>query len=271
MIECLVNGEVSGYTPADDRGLCYGDGVFETLAVEQGLPRWWQDHMDRLARGCERLGLAMPPQSVLLREVQTASAGYARCVAKIILTRGSGGRGYRPGSQSAELRIVSTHPWPRDIEAIVQNGIRARVCKLRMAIQPALGGIKHLNRLEQVLAADECAAAGAEEGVLLDQNGDVISGISANIFLVTGGSLLTPRMDRCGVRGVLRARILKAFKPRCELRRISLDMLEEADELFMCNAIRGIMPVVSVGEQTFTPGPLTRELQAWLHEVLGGE
>ena len=270
-MECLVNGEISGYVPADDRGLFYGDGVFETLAVEQGLPRWWQDHMDRLAGGCERLGLAMPPQAVLLREVQTASAGQTRCVAKIVMTRGSGGWGYRPGNWSEELRIVSTHPWPEGIAAAARNGINSRVCSLRLAIQPALGGIKHLNRLEQVLAAAECAAEGMEEGVLLDQNEDVISGISANIFLVNGDRLLTPRMDRCGVRGVLRARILKAFKSRCELRRISLDMLEEAEEVFMCSAIRGIMPVLRIDERTFPAGPVTRELQAWLQGVLGGE
>jgi 4-amino-4-deoxychorismate lyase len=270
MIECLVNGEISTYVPADDRGLYYGDGVFETLAVEQGLPRWWQDHMDRLAAGCDRLGLVMPAQAVLLREVQTASAGQSRCVAKIMLTRGSGGRGYAALDEPTALRIVSTHRWPAGIEAAARNGIDTVICKLRLASQPALGGLKHLNRLEQVLAAAECTAAGCEEGILLDQGEHVISGISANIFLASGQRLLTPRMDSCGVRGVLRARILKAFKSRCELRRISLDMLEEAEEVFMCNAIRGIVPVCRIGQRPVPPGPVTRELQHWLQEVLAG-
>jgi 4-amino-4-deoxychorismate lyase len=208
------------------------------------------------------------PQALLLREVQTASAGQARCVARIMLTRGSGGRGYGPGDPAGELRIVSAHRWPEGIEGDARNGIDLRICSLRLAVQPALGGIKHLNRLEQVLAAAECAAEGAAQGLLLDSNGHIISGIAANLFLVSGGRLLTPRMDRSGVRGVLRARILKAFKSRCELRRISLDMLDEAEEVFMCNAIRGIFPVRSIGERAFAVGPLTRELQDWLRGIL---
>jgi 4-amino-4-deoxychorismate lyase len=270
MLECLVNGEISRFVTADDRGLAYGDGVFETLAVDKGVPRWWQDHVDRLARGCERLGLALPPQEVLLREVQTATAGQLRCVAKIIITRGSAGRGYVPPGPGRELRIVSAHAWPEGIGQAASRGIEIRVLQVRLAIQPALGGIKHLNRLEQVLAAAECERLGAAEGLLLDANGDVISGVSANLFLVSGNNLLTPRMDRCGVRGVLRARILKAFKARCELRRVSPEMLAEADELFMCSSIRGILPVVGVDDRRYPVGPVTRELQGWLADILSG-
>ncbi len=268
MHECLVNGEISRFIPTNDRGLAYGDGVFETIAVRNGLPHWWQDHMDRLAIGCERLGLAMPAQEVLLREVHTAGAGQKRCVAKIILTRGSGGRGYAPGNAGQPLRIVSAHPWPEGIGQAASNGVAVRICRLRLSIQPALGGIKHLNRLEQVMAAAECDGTEAGEGLLLDTKGDVISGIHSNLFLVAGRNLLTPRMDRCGVRGVLRARILKAWKSRCELRRISLDMLDEADELFLCNSIRGIFPVTRVGDQGYEIGPVTRELQGWLADIL---
>jgi 4-amino-4-deoxychorismate lyase len=270
MIECLVNGEISTFIPANDRGLAYGDGVFETIAVCQGVPRWWQDHVDRLAAGCERLGLDMPPQEVLLREVQTAGAGQQRCLAKIILTRGSGGRGYAPGNAGQPLRIVSAHPWPEGIGQAAARGLAVGVCKLRLAIQPALGGIKHLNRLEQVLAAAELERSGLAEGLLLDSNEDVISGVHSNLFLVSGRNLLTPRMDRCGVRGVLRARILKAFKSRCELRRISLAMLEEADEVFLCSAVRGIVPVTAIDDRSYPIGPVTRELQGWLADILNG-
>lgn len=267
MLECLVNGEIGGYLPVTDRGLAYGDGLFETIGVHRGQPRWWQDHMDRMAAGCERLGLPMPPQAVLLREAQTVSAGQQRCVVKIILTRGPGGRGYLPRAGAEPTRIVAAHAFPENLETQARLGVQARSCELRLAIQPRLGGIKHLNRLEQVLAAAETAQAGAEEGILLDADGHVICAISANLFLVSGGQLLTPRLDRCGVRGVLRARILSAFKSRCELRRISRDMLPEADEAFTCSAIRGIVPLRRIDDQAFTIGPVTRELQAWLEQA----
>ena len=243
MHECLVNGEILELVPASDRGFNYGDGLFETLAVTHGRPRWWQDHMDRLAAGCERMDIAVPPQAVLLREVQTVSAGLVRCVAKIVLTRGSGGRGYHPVLDGQANRVVSSHAWPTGIERDADEGVNAQVCELRLAIQPRLGGMKHLNRLEQVMASMELAASDSDEGILLDAEGNLISAISSNLFLVSGDQLLTPRLDRSGVRGVLRAVILRLFKSRCELRRISPDMLSEVSEVFLCSSVRGIIPV----------------------------
>jgi len=264
MLECLVNGEIWDQIMVSDRGLAYGDGLFETIGVHRGRPRWWQDHMDRLAAGCERLGLPVPPQAVLLREVQTVCAGHLRCVARITLTRGSGPRGYRAPETPQTTRIVSAHPWPEDDGTAARFGIEARFCDLRLGIQPGLGGIKHLNRLEQVLAADEVAKHKVDEGILLDTDDHVICAVAANVFLVSGGQLLTPRLDRCGVRGVLRARILKSHKSRCELRRISRDMLPEAEEVFTCSTIRGVIPVRRIDHLEFSVGPVTRELQAWL-------
>lgn len=267
MNECLVNGEISEFVHATDRGLNYGDGLFETIAMVNGQPRWWQDHMDRLAEGCGRLGLEPPPQTLLLREVRTVAAGKPRCVVKIVLTRGSGGRGYRPPDPASLTRLVSSHPWP---EASTQAAV-ARCCDIRLAIQPRLGGIKHLNRLEQVLAAQEMEAFGTDEGILLDSDDHLVSAISANLFLVCWGQFLTPRLDRCGVRGVLRARILKAHKTRCEQRRVTRDMLEGATELFICNVVRGIVPLRRVDDRDYPVGPVTLELQQWLKESLGEE
>jgi 4-amino-4-deoxychorismate lyase len=267
MIECLVNGEMLEHIHVADRGLNYGDGLFETLAVIQGRPRWWQDHIDRLAAGCERLGMQVPAQAVLLREVQTVSAGQFRCVVKIILSRGPGSRAYRPAEAAGQTRIVSAHAWPHGLESVAEGGAVARVCDLKLAIQPRLGGMKHLNRLEQVLASMEMAGHEATEGILLDMDGYLISAISANLFLVSGHQLLTPRLDRSGVRGVLRARILKAFKARCEQRRVSHDMLAEANEVFLCSSLRGIIPLRRIGEIHYGIGPVTRELQQWLKEL----
>lgn len=260
---CLVNGEISPWVPASDRGLAYGDGVFETLLVEAGQPRLWQAHIDRLNRGCDLLGLTKVDQSILLREVQTVAAGTPRCVVKIVLTRGSGGRGYALPETDSPLRVVAAYEYPAGVEQAQREGRPSRYCSIKLALQPALGGIKHLNRLEQVLASAEMKNHPGNEGILLNQEGYVISAISANLFLVFRGTLITPRMDRSGVRGVVRNLILRDFKARSELRRVPPDMLEEADELFMCNSVRGVIPIISINQRKWEIGPVTREMQDW--------
>ena len=264
MLQCLVNGEISTFIATTNRGLNYADGLFETLVVHNARPRRWQAHMDRLSAGCERLGMEMPPQAVLLREVQTVSAGLTDAVVKIILTRDGKGRGYTPPESGTSTRIVSAHDYPDGVIELAREGVKARICELRLAIQPALGGIKHLNRLEHVLASAEIRDSSAVEGILLDREDHVISAIAANIFLVTEDRLLTPRLDRCGVRGVVRSQILASFGYRCEQRRILVDMLWEADEVFICNSIRGIVPLTAINDRAYEIGPVTRELQAWL-------
>lgn len=264
MLECLIDGEISTFVAAGNRGLNYGDGLFETLVVHNGRPRRWQSHMDRLFAGSERLGINAPPQAILLREVQNVSAGMLDCVVKIVLCRAGQARGYAPPQNAGCVRIVSAHEYPPDVEENAARGVKARICDLGLALQPALGGIKHLNRLEQVLASSEEFPEGVTEGILLDQESHVISAVSANIFLVLDERLLTPRLDRCGVRGVIRSQLLSAFGTRCEQRRIQVDLLQEADEVFICNSVRGIVPLTAIDGQSFDIGPVTRELQGWL-------
>jgi 4-amino-4-deoxychorismate lyase len=266
MFECLVDGEISDRISAADRGLQYGDGLFETIAVVAGQPRFWQGHMDRLSAGCVQLGLPVTPQAVLLRELNTVSAGQSKCIVKIILTRGVSGRGYESGIHSGSNRIVSSHAWPQVEGDPVTLGIRARICDLRLGMQPVLGGIKHLNRLEQVMARREWDDPSIQEGILLDREDHVICGVSSNIFLICSGRLLTPRLDRCGVRGVMRSAILSAFRERCEQRRMMLDMLPEADEVFICNSVRGVLPVTRIDHWEYDIGPVTRDVQSWLEQ-----
>jgi 4-amino-4-deoxychorismate lyase len=266
MLECLVDGEISDRISAADRGLQYGDGLFETIAVVAGQPRFWQGHMDRLSAGCVQLGLPVTPQAVLLRELVTVSAGQSKCIVKIILTRGVSGRGYESGIPAGSNRIVSSHTWPQVEGDPVTLGIRARICDLRLGIQPVLGGIKHLNRLEQVMARREWDDPSIQEGILLDREDHVICGVSSNIFLICSGRLLTPRLDRCGVRGVMRSAILSAFRERCEQRRMMLDMLPEADEVFICNSVRGVLPVTRIDHWEYDIGPVTRDVQSWLEQ-----
>ncbi|MBT8060282.1 MAG: aminodeoxychorismate lyase [Gammaproteobacteria bacterium] len=270
MLECLVDGEISDRVSAADRGLQYGDGLFETLAVFRGQPRFWQGHVDRLAAGCERLGLPVTPQSVLLREVQTVAAGQPRCVVKIVITRGTSGRGYAPLPSAEAKRVVSSWAWPPAAGSLALNGIRARICELRLGIQPALAGMKHLNRLEQVLARAEWTDPAIHEGILLDREDHVVTAISSNLFLVLAGQVLTPRLDRCGVRGVMRGAILNVLRKRCEQRRITIDMLAEAEEVFVCNSVRGIFPVTRIDHWEYAVGSVTRELMDWLDQQQPG-
>ena len=266
MNECLVNGEISTLVSNTNRGLNFGDGLFEVLVVQNGRPRRWQGHMDRLGIGCQRLGLTMPPQSILLREVQTVSAGLVTAVVKIIVCRGGASREYMPPKDQECVRIVSADRYPDGIAKLARKGVKTRICGLRLAIQPALGGMKHLNRLEQVMASAELREHGVKEGILLDRQEHVTCAVGANIFLVAEDRLLTPRLDLCGVRGVVRGQILASFGARCEQRRVTLDMLQEADEVFICNTVKGIVPVTAIDELEFEIGPVTRELQTWLTE-----
>ena len=177
---------------------------------------------------------------------------------------GWAGRGDAPRSTREAERSVSAHAWPVDPGHLVDTGIRLLICDLRLATQPFLAGLKHLNRLEQVMARSEWDDRSIHEGLLLDREDHVVSAISSNVFLVLAGRLLTPRLDLCGVRGVMRRAILNAFRDRCEQRRIMLDMLPEADEVFVCNSVRGIFPVTRIDNWEYELGPVTREVQGWL-------
>jgi len=265
MLECLVDGEIASQVSAGDRGLNFGDGLVETLAFHGGQPRFWQGHVDRLAAGCERLGLTPVPQAVLLREVQTVSAGQGDCLVRILLTR----RNADPyldvdGRESVTRRVVCAVPRRLRPESLGALGLQARICDLRLAVQPELAGISHLNRLEWTRARAEWTDEHIGEGILLDRDDFVVSGISANVFLVFGDRILTPRLDRCGVRGVLRAALIAAFRDRTEQRRVGLDMLPEADEVFLAGVVDGVVPVNRIDNWEYGVGPVTREVQAWL-------
>ena len=264
MHDCLIDGEISTQVPVSDRGFLYGHGIFETIAVEHNKPIFWDLHLQRLRAGCQRLGLVLPEENILLSDLQTVCAGRPVCIVRISITATSGERGYAAAKPISVRRIVSSYPWPSEVELPRLKGIEIPIAEYRLAHNRALAAIKHNNRLEQVLAATETAVMAAGEGLLLDHNGFVISAISANVFLVLGEQLITPRLDRCGVHGVTRAALMQGFSHRCEKRRVSRELLFEADEVFICNSIRGIWPVTKIAEQKFNIGPLTRELQDWL-------
>ncbi|MGH8040486.1 MAG: aminodeoxychorismate lyase [Rudaea sp.] len=259
----LVDGVVTDRIDAQDRGLLYGDGVFETIAFVAGCAPLWPRHMARLRDACARLRLQCLDESVLAGECAQVLGARARGVVRITLTRGSGERGYAPALDARTRRIVAAFaavPAPADWYA---RGIRVRFCATRLAQQPALAGIKHLNRLEQVLARAEWNDAGIAEGLMFDFSENLVCATAANLFAVIGERLLTPPVDTCGVAGVARAEVL-ARRPDCVVAPIRREDLRRADEVFLTSSVRGIVPVASTPEAEYLPGVQTRDLQrAW--------
>ncbi len=258
--DILVNG-VPGRVDPLDRGLAYGDGLFETMACRGGRIRWLEYHLDRLLLGCGRL--AIPADRDALRAEIESSCPSGDAVVKLIVTRGPGARGYRAPQAPEPTRILSISPWPRTSVADYTDGIPLRTCALRLGENPQLAGLKHLCRLEQVLAQMELEGTEAREGLVRSSGGLVVSGISSNVFGVQGGRLLTPRIDRCGVRGVTRRVVLEhaaavGLEPlETELRR---EDLLRCDELFVTNAVFGIRPVNALDGHAFPVGSSTLAL-----------
>lgn len=249
----FVDGHRAEGVPPDDRGLAYGDAVFETMRVHRGEVPWWDAHWERLARGAERLGLPLPsPAEARGQALSLIREGDGDGVLKLEVTRGSGGRGYAPPGDPMPTWILSWHGLPAAIDALTLHW-----CDLRVALQPALAGLKHCNRLEQVLARRECQAAGADEGLVRDTEGWVVSATSANLFILRGGEWTTPPIDRCGVAGTCRAHLLPAL--RASEARLSRQDVDGADALFLCNAVRGILPVARIGPRVLEPHPAIDE------------
>ena len=249
----LVDGAAQAEVDAADRGLHYGDGLFETLAVVDGRIRHWAQHRDRLESGCRRLGLECPDASLLEREVLQLSDGCARRVVKIIVTRGTGTRGYRPPRPARSRRILLASDWPRHPQQWAREGVRVRLCQMRLGHNPSLAGIKHCNRLEQVLARSEWDDE-FEEGLMLDERGHVIEGTMSNLFLVQDGALTTPDLSRCGVAGVMRQVVLDQA-PRlgipAAVAEVGLEQVRQAEGLLLCNSIIGIWPVRTFEERQY--------------------
>jgi 4-amino-4-deoxychorismate lyase len=265
----LVNGTPADAIGAGDRGLHYGDGLFETFAVCDGRPLCWEAHLARLSAGCRRLRLPQPDVVRLREEAGRACDGLAIGVLKLIVTRGPGGRGYAAPATVQPTRILLRYPWPAHPPADGGTGVRVRVCDTRLGGNPALAGIKHLNRLEQVLARSEWDDPDIAEGLMLDEGGWVVEGTMSNLFMVSRGRLLTPSLERSGIAGVMRRLILAQAAalglPAAEAS-LGLDDLQAADEIFLSNSVIGIWPVRELAGRVFKVGPVAGRLTQALAE-----
>jgi 4-amino-4-deoxychorismate lyase len=265
-----VDGRPATDLPLSDRGLAYGDGLFETIAVRGGRAALLSRHLARLSEGAQRLSIDLDLPA-LQTELAAFFAELGEGVAKLMVTRGDGLRGYAPLRPSSARRILLGNPLPSYPAGNAEQGVRLFPCVTRLAEQPLLAGLKHLNRLEQVLARGEWQDAAFAEGLMRDVSGRVIEGVFSNLFLVKDGVLLTADLSRCGVAGVMRAEVLAQVERQgiaLQVRDISFDELLAADEVFVCNSLYGIWPVRELAASVWPTGPLTRKLQAIIRSLL---
>jgi 4-amino-4-deoxychorismate lyase len=260
----LFNGQLisSGHAAlyADDRGFHYGDGIFETMRLVGGRVRFLEDHWQRLILGCARLGIAAPSIDVLNFELDQLIKGQEDGVIKLVVSRGRSERGYRPpmGSQSSRLWQLHT-----SLPQSATHGIQIRWCTTRLARNERLAGIKHCNRLEQILAQAEWSDPAIAEGLMLDTDGELVCATMSNVFLVLDQVIVTPDLRYAGVEGVMRKNVLclaDQLGLSVELRAVRAEEVARAEEIFLTNAVRGIQPVIKLDQQSWSVGSMTQQL-----------
>jgi len=268
----LIDGVAADSIPVTDRGLSYGDGLFETMRVDHQGPQFYRQHLQRLQQGCQRLAISYHA-GLLEQELELVLGMLLErpAILKIVLTRGGTTRGYRPDTTQTARRIVTlstalTDPRPQQLQ-----GVDVRSCQTPMSINPLLAGVKHLNRLENVLARAEWSDPSIAEGLLFDSAGQLIEGTMSNVFLVERGTVYTPDLSGSGVAGIIRSVIInhcaEALNLKVCVEPVLPDRLHSADELFVCNSVIGIWPVIKLDRRRLAVGPVTRRLQQCIQSL----
>lgn len=267
----LVNGEFNQSISPLDRGLAYGDGIFRTLRIQSGLPCNWHLHYQKLVADCSTIGIVCPSAELLIDDIHRLFMEDVlenkNATAKIIITRGEGERGYAPPAITMPTRIVMKSAMPQYSAENFKQGVVLHLCETRLAIQPALAGIKHLNRLENILARMEWRDEQCFDGLMLDANDNVAECTMSNVFVRFGDTLITPTLNLCGVAGITRQQILALSKPLNLIvieGKITLGKLFTADEVIICNSLYGVFQVRQIADKTWVPKPLAAKLRSIL-------
>jgi 4-amino-4-deoxychorismate lyase len=264
-----VNSQFHNSVSVFDRGLSFGDGLFETMRVSGAQIPLLHYHLERLFSGARRLRINVNQDEVktdiesALSLIKDQKETIWRL--KYIVTRGESNSGYTPNPRGVPTRIMQMHIYDAGFSRLLQQqGIKTCTCQWRLSEQPLLAGIKHLNRLDQVMAKQECSDRDSYEGLMLDQNGRYVEGTMSNVFAVTtDGKVITPRMDHAGVEGVMRKLVIDELckNNHIECYEADINRMDEFSEVFVTNALMGIVPVVAVDQISFEIGPVTRRLQ----------
>jgi 4-amino-4-deoxychorismate lyase len=268
----LVDGAPATAVPIDDRALHYGDGLFETIAVRAGVPAFLSYHMERLARGIEVLAIPLPDVPALEREIAAAATKLREGILKLIVTRGSAERGSRPPQRTAPRRLLLAYDPAAHPPSWAADGVRVRMCSTRLGHQARLAGLKHLNRLEQVLARSEWQDPTIAEGLMLDEHDNVVCATSANVFIVRGHGLVTPPLDRAGVAGVMR-RVVMAIAVRDGIavaeQTVRASDLFNASELMLSNSVIGLWRVRELEGRALPDDAMWRRLRTAIAACAG--
>nr|WP_318382028.1 aminodeoxychorismate lyase [uncultured Enterobacter sp.] len=251
----LINGLKQPTLAASDRAIQFGDGCFTTARILAGSVQFLPAHLRRLREACEKLLLPFNDWPLLETEMRAQAQGLESGVLKVILTRGSGGRGYSATACDAPTRILSVSQRPAHYAGWREEGIVLALSPVRLGRNPHLAGIKHLNRLEQVLIRTHLEQTSADEALVLDSDGWVTECCAANLFWRKGSDVFTPRLDQAGVAGVMRAHCLAQLAPssfRVVEVNATQDALNDADEVLICNALMPVIPVRACGDKTWT-------------------
>lgn len=269
----LINGQIQNTIQVSDRGLSYGDGLFETILVRHQQAIFLPEHLERLLAGCHRLGLNTDRlETGIVSDLNRllSDVAYDLAVLKILVTRGTGKRGYFPEPDSIPTRVVSIAPYAFAQEK-ESSGIRVRWCDTPVSSNPALAGMKHLNRLENVLARAEWSDPDISEGLMLDIDGQVVEGTMSNVFFIDNGTLCTPDLGRSGVCGIVRAKIMDIAEREGILVKeghFSKENVMHSDEVFVCNSLINMWPVVRIEMTCFPVGTITQKLQKLLKKEM---
>lgn len=261
----ILNGFLDRYISPLDRGFAYGDGVFRTMKVVNGSPQHWPQHYQKLVADCAAIGIVCPSAELLMDDIQRlfiADESHAQstqliepriAVAKITITRGEGERGYALPAVTMPTRLVSRAQFPSYAETNFTEGVNLKVCDIKLPHQPKLAGIKHLNRLENVLARMEWQNDGASlplfDGILLNTQHEVVECTMSNLFARFDETLITPDLTNCGVAGITRQQIIShaaVLKLNVVIENLPLDKLLQADEVVICNSLYSAFQVRSI-------------------------
>ncbi|WP_380181684.1 aminodeoxychorismate lyase [Kalamiella sp. sgz302252] len=249
-----TNGKRQELIAVRDRAVQFGDGCFTTARIMKGKVVARAAHIGRLEEACERLLIAQVDWESLQQEMDTAAATRTEGVLKVIISRGTGGRGYSASGCEAASRILMLADYPAHYHQLRHTGVRLALSSVRLGRNPLLAGIKHLNRLEQVLIRTELEQSGADEALVLDTQGKVVECCAANLFWRSGQRVYTPDVTQSGVNGIQRRQIMRLLaRQGIRVSEVSVppQALEEADEIFITNALMPVLPVSEIGNRVY--------------------
>jgi len=274
MNKILINGKKDNRISVTDRGFQYGDCLFETIAYKNNTLIYWREHLQGMNNACKFLDLEIIDEDIWLKDIKkTIKDNDQDLVIKLIYSRGEAQRGYKIPESTSVMRVVMSSPLPVYAEELYSQGVRLTICETPASSNSRLAGIKHLNKLENILARNEWSDKKIFEGLMLDDFNNVIEGTMTNLFVVKNNSLYTPILKRSGVNGIIRQRIIDLAKNDnivTQQIEIKLDKLLEMDEIFISNSLIGLCPVNKIDTNYYKIGSITKQLMLKLQQDING-